>query len=216
MSSSHPPIRVAAVVAAAGRSQRMGQLKQLLPWGETTVIAAVVQNLAAAGAEPVVCVLGHRREEVAQALANTPAHLVHNEEYRQGEMLSSYQAGVRHLLEQGEPLAGTLLALGDQPHIPVDIIRAVVEQAQRTPHQPVVPSYAMRRGHPFYLPAVLWPELLALGPEETLRALMRRRQDIVYVPVESDAILRDMDTPDEYQTLQEQLQKSQGRKMGTP
>ncbi len=216
MNPPNPPPRVAAVVAAAGRSRRMGQPKQILPWGETTVIAAVVQNLASAGAEPVVCVLGHCWEEVARALADTPAHLVYNERYRQGEMLSSYQAGVRYLLEREEPLAGTLLALGDQPHIPVTIIRAVVEQAQRTPHRPVVPSYAMRRGHPFYLPAVLWPELLALGPEETLRALMRCRQDIAYVPVESDAILRDMDTPAEYQTLRTQAWESQDRKMGMP
>lgn len=200
----YPPI--AAVVAAAGRSTRMGEPKQLLPWGDTTVLAAVTVHLADAGADPVICVVGHRGAEMARALGDAPARypiqVVDNPGFLAGEMLSSYQTGVRHLDAQGEQWAGTLLALGDQPHIPVPIIRQVIDQARQTPDRIVIPSYNFRRGHPFYFPRRLWPELIGLAEGETLRDLMRRHDDrVVYVTVDSDAILFDIDTPADYQHL---------------
>ena len=55
---------VAAILLAAGRSQRMGAFKPLLPFGETTVIRRCIQNLRQAGVEDIVVVLGHRAEEL--------------------------------------------------------------------------------------------------------------------------------------------------------
>ncbi len=191
---------VAAIIAAAGRSQRMGSPKQLLAWGASTVIATVVENLSTAGAAPVVCVVGHQATAISQALGKTHAQLVFNPDYAVAEMLGSYQAGIRSLAATA--CSGTLIALGDQPHIPAAVIRQVVAQAQTTPDQLVIPSYNLRRGHPFYVPRRLWSELLVLRADETLRTLLTRHADaIVYVTVDTDAILRDMDTPEAYNRL---------------
>lgn len=201
-SPTSSPGHVAAVVAAAGRSTRMGEPKQLLPWGERTVLATVAFNLAEAGAQPVLCVVGHRAEEMATALGDAPAQLLNNPDYLAGEMLSSYQAGVRHLLASPDRHIGTLLALGDQPHVPIEVILQVIEHAYQTPDLIVIPSYEKRRGHPFYVPASIWAELLLLSYEESLRTLLQRHQPLItYVNVDTDAILRDMDTPAEYQAL---------------
>jgi molybdenum cofactor cytidylyltransferase len=202
--------KIAAVVAAAGRSLRMGQPKQLLPWQGSTVIATVVENLQRAGAEPVVCVVGHRAEEIRIALQATDAVVVENPAYAEMEMLRSYQEGVQYLRGQW-PVLGTLLALGDQPHIPVAVIRAILEQAAQTPDVLVIPSYQMRRGHPFYVPANLWAELLAIGEEGTLRDLVRgHAEQIVYVETDTDAILRDIDTPAEYAELHDAARGVEG------
>jgi molybdenum cofactor cytidylyltransferase len=180
----------------------MGEPKQLLRWGDRTVLATTVHNLVAAGASPVLCVVGHRAEEMIAALGDEPATLLRNENYLAGEMLSSYQTGVQHLLATGSTCLGALLALGDQPHVPVEIVRQVIEAATATPDQIVIPSYQMRRGHPFYLPARLWPDLVALALDETLRTLLQKNQQhITYVNVENDSILRDIDTPDDYRAL---------------
>jgi molybdenum cofactor cytidylyltransferase len=193
--------QIAAVVAAAGLSRRMGSPKQLLPWGSRTVIATVVDTLAAAGAAPVVVVVGHRQDEVKAALAGTPAQTIFNADYATAEMLQSYQLGIQAL--QDGPCAGALIALGDQPHLPIAILAQIVAAAQATPDRLVIPSYAMRRGHPFFVPRTLWPELLALGAEETLRTLVQRHSAAVeYVAVDTDAILCDMDTPAEFAQLQ--------------
>lgn len=196
--SIEPPLPpIGAVIAAAGLSRRMGSPKQLLPWGNSTVIASVVDHLHAAGAAPILVVTGHRHDEVAAAVSGTTAQTVHNADYATAEMLSSYQVGLHALAAQ--ECAGVLLALGDQPHIPVATLRQIVRQAQATPDALVIPSFAMRRGHPFYMPRALWPELLALTGEETLRTLVARHHArIVYVTVDTDAILHDMDTPAEF------------------
>lgn len=196
---------IAAVVAAAGFSRRMGKFKQLLPWGESTVIRSVVDNLAAGGAQPVLCVTGHRAEEVAAALNGSPARIVHNLDYAGAEMLTSYQAGIRAL--DPARCLGSLLALADQPHLPVAVIRQVVEQARQTPEQVVIPSHQMRRGHPIYLPAVRWPDLLSLPKTSSLRDLLTRwEEEIVYVTVDTDAIRRDMDEWGEYERLREEFE----------
>ena len=194
---------IGAVIAAAGQSTRMGRPKQLLPWGDRTVMATVVDNLAEAGVNPVVCVIGHRADEMRKALLGTEVHIVMNERYADQEMLASYQTGIATLDgDESSDVIGTLLALVDQPHIGSNIIRQVVAAALASPDNIVIPSHAKRRGHPIYLPRRLWPKLLALGEDESLRVLLNRQGNgIVYVNIESDLILRDMDTLAEYERL---------------
>lgn len=200
MSEHIAPLSIAALIAAAGLSRRMGAPKQLLPWAGRTVIATVADHLAAAGADPVLCITGHRSQEVTAALADTTAQTLFNPDYAQAEMLRSYQLGISAL--QASNCSGVLIALGDQPHIPISVMRQVIEQARCVPDQLVIPSFNLRRGHPFYIPRRLWAELLALGPEESLRTLVNRHTAaICYVNMATDAILRDMDTPTEFQQL---------------
>ncbi len=152
---SAPVPSIAAVIAAAGRSTRMGAPKQLLPWQATTVLGAVIEHLRQAGAGPLVVVVGHEAAAVRAALADAPVQIVANPDYSTGEMLSSHQAGLRRLLSQaheGDELSGALLALGDQPHIPADVIRQVIEQARRTPDALVIPSYAIAAAIPSICP----------------------------------------------------------------
>jgi molybdenum cofactor cytidylyltransferase len=191
---------IAAVIAAAGRSRRMGEPKQLLPWGSSTVIATVVANLHAAGAAPILCVTGHRHTDIASALTATAAEVLYNEAYATTDMLCSYQTGLRSLADSAA--VGVVLALGDQPHVPIAVLRQIIEQARSTPDQIVIPSYEMRRGHPFYMPRRLWAAIVALPPDATLRTVVNQQADaIVYVNVADDAILRDMDTPEAYAAL---------------
>ncbi|MEM7128969.1 MAG: nucleotidyltransferase family protein [Chloroflexota bacterium] len=209
---------IGAVIAAAGQSRRMGQPKQLLPWGERTVIEAVVEKLEAAGVSPIVCVVGRRGAEIEQALATTSAYVIHNSLYKSTEMLYSFQMGIAYLGEliaapsspstdsgRIDPeLTGTLLSLGDQPHIPLSILRQICTQIQKVPEKIVIPSHQMRRGHPFFIPRMLWPQVTSLGQEESLRSLLQTHTELIeYVNLNSDAILADMDTPEDYAVLLE-------------
>lgn len=199
--------RVAAVVAAAGFSSRMGQFKPLLPWRRGTVIEAVTEGLAAGGASPVLVVTGHRGDEIARNLADGLVEIVFNPDYSGGEMLRSYQVGVEALGKSGLPVLGALLALGDQPHIPVGVVRQIVDRARGEPGAIVIPSYMRRRGHPVYLPAWAFPELLALEAGQTLRDLMGEFHDAtVYETVDSDCVRRDMDVPAEYEALRSEFE----------
>lgn len=189
--------RIAAIILAAGRSSRMGQLKMNLPWGQTTVIGQVVQVFAQAGVSEIVVVTGWARQKVEMAMQGLPARCVHNPRYAEDYMLLSLQTGLKSLSSRA---SAALVALGDQPQVQPDIVRKVIETYYQHHALIVAPSYQMRRGHPWLIDRRKWQSVLELQPPYTPRDFLSAHQEeIEYVPVESDSVLRDLDTPEDYQ-----------------
>ena len=187
---------IAAVVLAAGQSQRMGQPKMALPWGDTTVIGQVVASLQAGGISTLVVVTGGARAEVEAALRGAAVRLAFNPRFAEDDMAVSLRAGLAALPEEVE---ATLVALGDQPQIDPDVVRAVADAYRGSGAPLVAPSYRMRRGHPWLVARRLWPEVFDLGPGGTLRDLFSAHAaEIHYVEWDSPAILKDLDTPQDY------------------
>lgn len=191
---------IGAVVLAAGQSRRMGRPKLCLPWGTTTILGQVITTLGSAGLDEIVVVTGAARQEV-EALAlglagQLPLHTVHNPDYAQTDMLGSVQTGLRALSAQVE---AALIVLGDQPQVQKRTVELVLEAYKNHRAGLVIPSYNKRRGHPWLAARRLWPSLLSLASEQTLRDFLSAHPDeILYVTIEDDSILRDVDTPEQY------------------
>jgi molybdenum cofactor cytidylyltransferase len=190
---------ISAIVPAAGLSSRMGGPlpKPLLPWGASTVIGTVVSTLLAAGVAEVIVVTGHQREAVEAALAGSAALCVNNPAYADGEMLSSIQAGLAVASPESR---GALLALADQPQMQLAVVQQVLRAFDASGGQGlVIPSHAMRRGHPILLPRWLWDEVLSLPAGDTLRSVIQRHAAAIrYVAVDTASVLADLDTPEQY------------------
>ncbi|MEJ2708104.1 MAG: nucleotidyltransferase family protein [Anaerolineales bacterium] len=187
---------IAAVVLAAGESTRMGQPKMVLPWGETTVIGHVVQVLSQGGVDQIVVVTGGAREQVEEALHNFPVHCVFNSRYTQDEMLLSLRTGLSALPSECQ---AAMVALGDQPQIKPYVVQSLLEKFRHSGAGLVIPSYKMRRGHPWILAQDLWQTVYALPKGATMRDLIQKHAgQIVYLQVDTPSILRDLDTPEEY------------------
>jgi molybdenum cofactor cytidylyltransferase len=63
----------------------------------------------------------------------------------------------------------------------------------------IVPSFQLRRGHPWLIDRALWGELIAMPPGETMRDFLRRHADeIDYLNVETPSVIQDLDTPEDY------------------
>lgn len=202
---------IAAIILAAGQSKRMGQPKMLLPWGNVTVIEQVISVFAAAGVENIFVITGGAREQVEQAIQyneqRSKVQFIYNEDYQRGEMLSSIQCGLRALItEQESPKdarinsqMAALIGLGDQPQVEVGSVRKVMEAFIESQNVIVVPSYHMRRGHPWLVAESLWHELLELSPQQSPRDFLNAHaKEIQYVNVETPSILADLDTPEDY------------------
>lgn len=191
---------ISALVLAAGRSTRMGQLKQLLPFGRHTIIEQVVTTLLAAPVDEVVVVTGCEQARVSAVLDVYPVRCVFNPDSAAGEMISSVQVGLHAL---GPDVTAALLAVGDQPQIEVRVIEQVLAAWRSGPaDRIVIPSYQMRRGHPTCLPRAVWPAVWALGWQDSLRSLWRDfASQIEHIVVDTPSILGDLDTPDDYQQL---------------
>ena len=205
---------VGAIVLAAGLSTRMGQPKQIMAWGSKLIVRQVVDVLAGSGAEPIVVVTGHVREQVEAVVegaaiagaavagaaitgvagAATPAF---NPDFADGSMMRSLQVGLRTL--SSSTCGAALVALGDQPQIESAVVRAVMERWRAGDKEVVAPSFSGRRGHPVLFARSLWPELLAASADLLPRDLLKSFSGkIAYLEVATDSVLRDVDTPEDY------------------
>ena len=69
---------ITGVVLGAGRSSRFGAPKQLLPFGDTTLLGQVVRNANASSLDRVVVVLGRASDELREKLDFGRAEVVEN------------------------------------------------------------------------------------------------------------------------------------------
>jgi molybdenum cofactor cytidylyltransferase len=189
---------IGAVVLAAGQSRRMGRNKLMLPYGAATVIETVVARvLACPAVGEVVVVIGHEPDRLAALLKPYPVRCVFNPAYDRAEMLVSLQTGLRALSAEA---SAALLVLGDQPRLQGALVQRVIAALQ--PGGIVIPSFQMKRGHPIGLARSLWDEVLALPDTATLRDFLRAHEaHICHVLAEDDSVLKDVDTPEDYQAL---------------
>jgi len=188
---------ISAIILAAGQSRRMGRPKMLLPWGKSTVIEHVISTFLNAGIEDIVVVTGGARGQVEDAISQYPVRTIHNNDYAAGEMLSSIQCALRAMPEQAQ---AALIGLGDQPQIQERSVRSICEEYRDSQSRLIVPSFQMRRGHPWLVARPLWNEILALKPPESPRNFLNRHaNEIHYVSLDTQSILADLDTPEDYQ-----------------
>jgi molybdenum cofactor cytidylyltransferase len=188
---------ISAIVLAAGLSTRMERLKQLLPYGEHTVVEQVVSALLASPVDEVLVVTGHERAAVEATLARWAVGTVYNPDYAAGEMLSSVQAGLRALSPESQ---AALLAVGDMPAIESDVVAQLVQAYHGAGDDFVyIPSYRMRAGHPVLVPRPFWSAIMSLAKDDNLRSVLRAEgTHVQWVVVDTPSVLRDMDTPADY------------------
>ena len=187
---------ISAIVLAAGNSVRMGkQNKLLLPYGNTTIIEQVVDQLLNSQAEEVVVVLGHEQNKVKAALGARPVKLVFNSRYQTG-MTSSIQTGVAAASPRAQ---GYLICLGDMPALTAADYNTVMAGAGEKP-EIRVPVYQGQKGNPVYFSSHFRESLLAHKEPEGCRGLVQQHAGkVVKVAVGYGRFLSDIDTPEDYQ-----------------
>ena len=192
---------ISGILLAAGLSSRMGEPKQLLPFGESSIVETVVDSMLGAKFDEVIVVVGHRASEIREQLGTRPVSTVFNPNYREG-MLTSAQTGIRGLQESD----AFALMLVDQPFITSALIDRVVDAYVQTDKGIALPSYNYKRGHPVVFHQRYAGEILALGTDSGgVRTLFKKySDDIHYVTVDTDRVLRDIDYREDYErALQE-------------
>ena len=185
---------IVGIVLAAGMSTRMGELKQLLPFGQKPTVHWVVETLCES-LESVVVVLGHRSGEIATVLANSPAKCVINSDYKLG-MLSSLKCALQTL----DRSADYLICLGDQPRLHKTVVELVLAAAENSECGICIPTFNGKRGHPILIKNAYRTEIMGLDLSKGLNTLTRGHpNDTCEIPINISSILDDMDTPEDYQ-----------------
>ena len=194
---------MAAIILAAGRSERMGAFKPLLPFGPKTVIETCIENLRGGGVKTIVVVLGQgpRAEDLKDVLKDERVSLAINPDPG-SEMSDSIACGVRHL---PEGTRAVIINPVDHAAVPAEVVGALVREWEQGARL-VKPIWRERGGHPVLVDLSFRDELLRLDPDGGLKELFSAHQDqVTRLLVNSNYIARDMDTWDDYRSLHQDV-----------
>jgi molybdenum cofactor cytidylyltransferase len=183
---------VSAILLAAGKSSRMGKLKQLMPLGDSTILEQTLDNLLGSSLSEVIVVLGYKAEEITKRLSGRPVKIVVNPLYRKG-MGTSIAAGLQFVDSQAQAV---MLVLGDQPYVDSPTIDRLIDAFGRKKKGIIIPTYKKKRGHPLIFARNYKAQLSKLTGDIGGREIIRQNpKDILEVPVDGEGILIDIDTP---------------------
>lgn len=192
---------LSAIVLAAGSSRRMGNKnKLLLPYNGKTVLTTTTGNILAAGIEEVIVVTGHDATLVEGAIRHLPVSIVHNSRYERG-MTSSIQEGVR--AAKGD---GYMICLSDMVLITPGeyaLLKNNFEEKRQSNSKCIcLPQYKDGKGNPVIFSS--WYKDAILQHEETegcKQIIRSNKENIYWVGMPTDHVLRDMDSPGDYEAL---------------
>ncbi|MBC7806105.1 MAG: nucleotidyltransferase family protein [Akkermansiaceae bacterium] len=202
--SNVKPLRLAAVILAAGGSTRLGQPKQLLHFRGESFVTRAARVTNDVGCSPIVIVTGASAPEVEGVLEPLPfTRTVFNPDWETG-MGSSIRAGISALLADGASFDAVLLLVCDQPLVSEALLFHISETYRNSGKKVVASEYNDIWGVPCLFDQDILPELADLGATGGAKSVIerhRRAGDAISIPFPGGVF--DVDTPADWERWQE-------------
>ena len=187
---------VTGLVLAAGGSRRLGEPKQLLPYGSGTLLDHSLETARASAFEQLIVAIGGSSGEVRSRVNLSGAEVVENADFGEG-CSSSIAAGLSALDPRAELL---VLMLADQPGVTPATVRALIAGCGEGTVLAAC-RYDDGRGHPLAFGRGAFDELRGLhGDKAVWKLIERRSNEVVEIRV-SGPIPRDIDTRADYEAV---------------
>ncbi|MBV1900062.1 MAG: nucleotidyltransferase family protein [Kordiimonadaceae bacterium] len=203
-SKSQQPIgsTIAVAILAAGQSSRMvGENKLLLPYGKTTVLEHVIQEVKKATKDSVFIVTGHDAVHITAVATRHKTPTVHNAGYASG-MSSSVKLAVQHVPTSVE---GLLIVLADMPALRADIYKEILAAfCPAAGRAIIVPTHKGKQGNPIMWGRAYFEQFETLSGDRGARSLLETNgEDVHRLELDTDSIFADIDTIEAYQRVLE-------------
>lgn len=108
--------KTAMIILAAGRSDRMGDIKQNLPWKHTTLLGHVIQQGLVSDINEVLIVVGANEKSILNKISINGVTVVRNNNWERG-MGSSIACAMHDIMNRSIQYDAVLIGLTDQPLI---------------------------------------------------------------------------------------------------
>ena len=186
---------VAGLVLAAGGSRRLGQPKQLLPYGTGTLLGYVLDTARACPFQQCICVLGGGSEGVRDRVDLGGLEVVENRQFGSG-CSSSIAAALSAVDKRTDVL---VLMLGDQAGVTVDVVTTLL--AGRGDAPAAACAYLDGRGHPLAFARSMFDDLARLRGDKAVWKLLEGLGAAVVDVTVPGQIPPDIDTWEDYLRL---------------
>ena len=186
VSPMKPPVEkafISGVILAAGSSTRMKAQgpKQLLRYGERTLLDYVIHQAAASRLDELIVVLGHEAEWVRKSISPStrmPLRFTVAPDHALGQS-RALGAGLAVTDPRAEAAA---ILLGDQPDLPpttIDLARdAWLKQRPPLLRPEYMSSGGQNQpGHPVMICRKIWPMMMQLQGDQGAREIIRSQPD---------------------------------------
>ena len=192
-------VPVVAIVLAAGMSARMGnENKLMLPWRNTTIIRQVVETTVKVFGNDLLVVGGHQYRHLTDHLSDLTNRIIYNEDYRCGQSTSVKKG----LAKVNNGYIGAMFLLGDQPLIQTEILESLLTAFKINQASAVYPTYNNKRGNPTIFHRKLFSRLMQIEGDRGGRLILEEKKaDVLAVPVNTNTVLKDIDTKEDWQQL---------------
>jgi molybdenum cofactor cytidylyltransferase len=193
---------VGVVILGAGASARMGRAKLLLPWGETSVVGHLLAQWRALEVRQIALICRPADKSLATELRRIefpPRHRIVNPEPERGMFSSIVCAAKWKGWDAG--LTAWVIALGDQPHLRLETLRALLSFHHQHPQAICQPVFEGHRRHPVILPREAFLALRRTGARTLKDFLQQSTSPQLKCPLKDSGLCRDLDFPKDYKKL---------------
>ena len=186
--------KTAILILAAGASTRMNRPKQLLKWGNSTVLETVFTTAQRVGFVDVFVVVGANNEAIEAHLTIPNEQLIYCSQWQNG-MGDSLAFGVQELKKKS--YSSVLIVLGDQPLISDAYLTDMIHVFMSENSTIVATKYMDTVGVPTIFGKKHFDELIALKGDSGAKKVINKYKDDVVFLNNSEGVL-DIDTEEDY------------------
>jgi molybdenum cofactor cytidylyltransferase len=171
----------------------MGQSKQLLAWGDGTLLTHAIKTAIDSRAGKVYVVLGDKEEEHRRSIGSLPVTIVANPSWKNG-MGSSLKAGITASKDHSDAV---VVMVCDQPLVTSQHLNHLITHFEKSGQEIIASKYGDVVGVPALFDKKMFEEILQLDDDAGARKLIDKHKDgsaFVFLKFGEN----DIDTYDDY------------------
>ena len=192
--------KIALLILAAGESKRMKAIKQLLPWGTTTLLGNAIEKGLRSNIDEVFVVLGASFETIKKSISHYPIEIIKNDDWKSG-MGTSISNGVTHIVNRSNNYDAILIGLADTPLLDVDHFNALIEESANFVKNITATKFNdIIIGVPAIFSSDYFEMLTRLKGDQGAKKIIKLNKDNV-VSIDAGEKYKDVDTPEAYKKL---------------
>ncbi len=190
MSPEDKPIAV--LILAAGGSSRMGKPKQLLPFGQDTLLTHAIRTAQKVEGTDVCVVIGAESETIEKSLNKLHVRTIVNSNWQEG-IGSSIAVGIREI--GASKYHGALILLADQPAVDEAHLTKLLQAFDNNPTRIIATAYPINVGVPALFGHEHFQALMGLSGDQGAQKILKQSDPIV---IEPPSYFDDIDTPEDH------------------
>lgn len=199
MTGNKKSLKIAMIILAAGESKRMGRIKQILPWKNSTLLEHVIEQGHAATVDDVFVVLGANIQSILNKIDQNNITIINNQKWQEG-MGTSIASAMHYFKKNSLYFDAVLIALVDQPLLDLKHYNILINNYIKLDFKIISTLLKSRAGVPAIFDRKYFSELATLDQDFGAKKIIATNSHDVYT-TDSDASNVDLDTIEIYNSL---------------